>query len=152
MSQTGKLLRKEQKWIFALMRALGVPFHEVQIGSSFQTLGWSFDTVAMTITVSERKRDVARALLRKWTKMAQCHLRELERLTGFLYWISLAFYELSPFLGRLLVIKRALHAKMRKSGKDGEKVFHNFSKGTKSFLKLCQFLLIEWSGTRSLWD
>ena len=144
--------KKRAKWIFALMRALGVPFHEVQIGSSFHTLGWSFDTILMTITVAEKKRDVARRLLRRWTGMAKYHLRELERLTGFLYWISLAFYELSPFLGRLLEIKRGLHAKMRRSGKTREQVFHNFSKGTMSYLKLCRLLLVEWSGVRSLWD
>jgi hypothetical protein len=144
--------RDRAQWLFALMEALGVPFHEVQIGTHFKTLGWYFDTVRMLITVCEKKRNVARRLLRGWISNEKCHLKELERVTGLLYWLSLAFYELSPFLRCLLVVKRSLEKKRKSTGKNPFKLFAYFSKATKSNLKLCLSLLMEWEGSRSLWD
>jgi hypothetical protein len=93
------------KCIFALMKALGVPFHELQIGTCFHALGWRFDTERMLIIVTTDKRTIARTLLRKWASMVSCSLREVERLIGFLYWLSLAFFELLPSLGRILELK-----------------------------------------------
>jgi hypothetical protein len=144
--------KQRAKWIFALMGALGVPFHEVQIGTSFHALGWIFDTTLMTIIVSEDKRTIARQLLRKWASMCSCSLRELERLIGFLYWLSLAFFELLPSLGRFLELKRAGHAKMGASGRSRNKVKLSLSLQAQSDMKLCQRLLLEWEGSRDLWD
>lgn len=84
--------------------------------------------------------------------MRSCSLRELERLIGFLYWLSLAFFELLPSLGRFLELKRAGHAKMGASGRSRNKVKLSLSVQAQSDMMLCQRLLLEWEGTRDLWD
>jgi ribonuclease HI len=145
--------KTKAKWIFAMMKALGVPFHEVQVGTSFSTLGWCFDTLAMTISVKEEKRTIAIRLLREWVGKELCSLRELERLVGFLRWLSLAFYELSPILGQLLRIKREKGNKLGgHTRKSRDTVNIAISRRTNSFLQLSLTILLEWNGTRSLWD
>ena len=51
----------------------------------------------------------------------------MERFLGFLQWLSLPFYELSPFLGRLLELKRTACRKMNKKKNSRDKVFVNLS-------------------------
>ena len=144
--------RLRARWIFALMHAMGVPFHEVQIGTSVETLGWCFDTLKMTISISEKKRTLALRLIGEWTVKCRCSLREVERFLGFLQWLSLAFYELSPFLGRLLELKRTACRKMNKKMNSRDKVFVNLSAHNMSDMMLCRKLMNSWNGTRSLWD
>jgi hypothetical protein len=130
------------KSIFALMKALGAPFHEVQIGTCFHALGWRFDTARMLIIVTNDKGTIARALLRRWASMASCSLREVERLIGFLSWLSLAFFELLPALGRVLDLKRAGYKSMKASGRNRNKVRLCLSLQAQSDVKLCQRLLL----------
>ena len=126
------------------MHALGVPFHEVQIGTSFHALGWRFDTMTMQIIVSRDKRTVARRLLRLWVLKETCSLRDLERLIGFLYWLTLAFFELLPLLGRFLQLKseglRRLASGARKSR---ARMKLSLSVCLRSDILLCQKLLLE---------
>jgi hypothetical protein len=147
------MAQEQATWIFALMKALGTPFHEVQIGTSFTTLGWFFDTLRMIIAVTEEKRTLARRLLGEWTMKTKFSLRELERFVGFLHWLSLAFYELTPFLGRLLAIKRLACKKLAGSTrKSRDDICMNLSKHNQSDIILCHKLLNTWNGSRSLWD
>jgi hypothetical protein len=147
------MAKERATWIFALMKALGTPFHEVQIGTSFTTLGWAFNTILMIISVTEEKRTLARRLINEWTVKVRCSLRDIERFIGFLHWLSLAFYELTPFLGRLLQLKRAACKKLRLSpGKSRDAIFINISKHSMSDMMLCRKILNLWNGSRSLWD
>ena len=141
------------KWIFGLMKVMGVPFHEVQIGTSFQALGWMWDTVLMIVVVKEEKRSIARRLLSDWVQKESCTLREVERLIGFLYWLCMAFIELLPFLGRLLEVKRRGYVKLGEGqSRNRSSISLRLSVRTQSDIRLCRRLLLEWSGTRRLWD
>ena len=71
-------------------------------------LGIEFDTVAMTMSVSEPRLREIRSLLSEWLTKRSATQRELQSLIGKLMFISKCVRQSRPFMNRLLSVLRGL--------------------------------------------
>jgi hypothetical protein len=102
--------------LFNYISELGPSLHEEQKGTSFEGLGWEWDTVKQTITCPELKRVFFRNQISKFSHLASAQgwlkLKQIEKLVGALQWLKTA----SPTLGCLQSGARAAMAASRNRG------------------------------------
>lgn len=102
--------------LFSYISELGPSLHEEQKGTSFEGLGWEWDTVKQTITCPELKRAFFRNQISKFSLLSTTQgwlkLKQVEKLVGALQWLKTA----SPTLGCLQSGARAAMAASRNRG------------------------------------
>ena len=97
--------------IYFLLEGLKLKLHERQSGTSFNALGWDWDTEAQTFSCPLEKYLVIRDLLLGWSDRAARDLplssKSLERLVGFFWWVLAACPEYTPLVYVLNTVSSA---------------------------------------------
>jgi hypothetical protein len=140
---------RRARWWKLLLRALDVPYHEFAVGTTFHALGWIFDTVALTMRMTPERLTLVRRLLAEWCARPDCTLNELEAILGLLFFVASGFWEVRPFLGRLLKLKSSVGVATSRVRRKTRRLA--FSKHIRFDFNLLRSLMTKWNGTRSLW-
>ena len=122
---------------------LGVEVHEQQRGTTFNGLGWNWDTVAMAFTCPDDKLQHYRNESRKWAsdgaKTNKLSTKRVEKLMGTLNFLSLAAPCLRLAIGHLKL------ARQRADNRKSRTVTLTF--GALSAIKWLERFLARWSGS-----
>ena len=132
--------------LFDYISGLGPSLHEEQKGTSFEGLGWEWDTVKQTITCPELKRVFFRNQISKFSHLAASQgwlkLKQIEKLVGALQWLKTA----SPTLGCLQAGARAAMAASRNRG--SHRVDCPPFSSIRSALEAASSFLSSWDGSK----
>ena len=92
--------------IQAMCSSVGLPLHEVHVGRSMTSLGWLFDTSAMTMSVTPAKLAIIKSLLTDWKDRAErggdFSVRELRKVCGLLLFLADGCEPSRPYLAALI--------------------------------------------------
>jgi hypothetical protein len=91
--------------IASIFTRLGIPLHELMIGTRFKGLGWMWDTSPTDgppcMVCADDKYEHLQRMLPEWAAAVSLPYREVESIVGFLAWMSAGFPAGIPHLAYL---------------------------------------------------
>jgi hypothetical protein len=92
---------------------VGLPLHEVQIGQTMQSLGWIWNSAALTMSITPDKLAVMRTKLAAWACASKLGGKEIESVTGLLNFLSDGCEAARPFVGCFYGLREEARRKAR---------------------------------------
>jgi hypothetical protein len=133
-----------------LCASVGIEFHELQVGTKFNGLGWDWDCgegATGTMICPEDKYDGVFELLTSLHGRESLSLHEVERAVGVLNFVSAGFPIGHADVGAMVTFRTMLQAKAKRSGKSPEEVFMRSTDDVRKAVEFWWTLWPSWDRT-----